>query len=500
MSIIHAYSQTVADGTATSVVRPSDWNSAHNQVLNIGGNTAGTSQISGSDIIWAGGNNITLSASSNGVTVIGPNTVAQTVQTQASGNIVGAGFTTTTVAGAVVAATQNSAGLLMAVPSYLTTGANSTHSHNFATTTTNGSNIVVGTANSVGATIGVPPFITTFAAQTNQTAASGNIAGTGYTSTTQAGTTVGVTQNTAGLSVAWPPFITNGAGGGGFNAGVSTDALGTTGLVASQIVFFEGNTNITLSQSVNGNSASLSIYAPAGGGGGGANTIGGYEIFQLNNATTFTTLGQNSIYMQKFLMPVNASFNNFERRASLSTVSSALSVQGAYTIDYGLYSIGTGASTSIYQLIASSRMFMQASYSSNLSAGFTVSQGAASVTNSSAGTVNMSALSGFKHMYMPFSSTITAGGNYAFAMNISSATTGNTGALRIAFKDMTNYTNLSVGRISPADGISISAASRVGDWAQGVYSVTSAGLPNTLALSGLTNQVGQARMYLQLDV
>src|SRR5512137_25825 len=162
MSIQHFYTQTVADGTATSVVRPSDWNSVHNQVLNIGGNTAGTSQISGADIVWAGGNNVTLSANGSTVSIVGPNTVAQTVQTQASGNIVGQGFTTTTAAGAVVAATANSAGILMAVPGFLTTAAQSNHSHNFATTTTGGSNIVVGTANSAGATIGVPAFITTY--------------------------------------------------------------------------------------------------------------------------------------------------------------------------------------------------------------------------------------------------------------------------------------------------------------------------------------------------
>src|SRR5512137_2344840 len=124
MSIQHFYTQTVADGTATSVVRPSDWNSAHNMVLNMGGNTAGTSQISGQDIVWAGGNNVTLSANGSTVSIVGPNTVAQTVQTQASGNIVGAGFTSTTTAGTAVVATQNSAGLSMGVPAFITTYVN----------------------------------------------------------------------------------------------------------------------------------------------------------------------------------------------------------------------------------------------------------------------------------------------------------------------------------------------------------------------------------------
>lgn len=62
MAIQHFYSQTVADGTATSVVRPTDWNSNHKMVYALSGNTAGSSQISGADITFVGGNNVTLSA------------------------------------------------------------------------------------------------------------------------------------------------------------------------------------------------------------------------------------------------------------------------------------------------------------------------------------------------------------------------------------------------------------------------------------------------------
>jgi hypothetical protein len=62
MSIKHVYNQTIADGTATSVVRPSDWNSNHNMIMNLSGNTLGSSQVSGQDIILVGGNNLTLSA------------------------------------------------------------------------------------------------------------------------------------------------------------------------------------------------------------------------------------------------------------------------------------------------------------------------------------------------------------------------------------------------------------------------------------------------------
>ena len=468
------------------------------------GNLAGTGYTSTTQA----GSTVGVTQNTAGLSMAWPpyiTTFAQSVQTQASGNIVGSGFTSTTTAGSVPVATLNSNGLSMGVPQWITTFAaqsvQTQASGNLAgigyTSTTQAGTTVGATHNTAGLSMAWPPYITTYAAQTNQTAASGNIAGTGYTSTTQAGTTVGVTHNTAGLSMAWPPFITNAAGGGGFAAGASTDALGTTGTVASQIVFFAG-ANITLSQSINGNSASLSVVGAAGGGGGAA-TIGGYELFPpLGGNTAFSTGGLGTIYFQKFIAPGNFSFNNFERRYSGSTVSSAISAQAAHTISYGLYSLGTGASTSIYNLIASSSMFMQASYSSNLSAGLTVSAGGVSYTNSSAGTVRQGDLTGFKHIYMPFTSTITAGGNYAFAQVVSSATTGATGPLRIGFLELSVINNLTIGKIFNSTVVA-SNASYVGDWAQGVYSSSSNGLPSTLAISGLTNAVSQQRMYLQLD-
>lgn len=61
MSIIHAYSNQVADGTATSVVRPSDWNSAHVQQVMLSGNVVGQSSFSARDVVMQGGPNVTLS-------------------------------------------------------------------------------------------------------------------------------------------------------------------------------------------------------------------------------------------------------------------------------------------------------------------------------------------------------------------------------------------------------------------------------------------------------
>ena len=206
-----------------------------------------------------------------------------------------------------------------------------------------------------------------------------------------------------------------------------------------------------------------------------------------------------TIYFQQFIPNQHATFANIERRFSGSSVSSTNNQLAAHTYSYGLYSRQTGASSTQYTQIAASSMYFAAAYSSNTSGAWTVSQGAGSVTSGSAGTGLHSALTGFKHMYFPFAGTVTEGGQYAVAMWMSSATTGGTSPLRIGLLEMTNINNLTIGRVDTAAGFSISNASRVGDFGQGVYSSSSSNLPATLAVSGLTNAVSMARMYLQLD-
>lgn len=97
MAIQHVYSQTVADGTATSVVRPSDWNSNHKIVYDLSGNTAGSAAISGQNITLVGSNNITLSA----------DTLNSKLVFNAAGGIAGAAGTQTATSGTVVFSNSN---------------------------------------------------------------------------------------------------------------------------------------------------------------------------------------------------------------------------------------------------------------------------------------------------------------------------------------------------------------------------------------------------------
>jgi hypothetical protein len=85
MAVSHVFSNAVSNWTGTvtvfnsqgssvtvaasALVRPQDWNSAHNQFWTLTGNTTGNSTASGTNIVLSGGSNIQLSGSSDSVAI-----------------------------------------------------------------------------------------------------------------------------------------------------------------------------------------------------------------------------------------------------------------------------------------------------------------------------------------------------------------------------------------------------------------------------------------------
>lgn len=80
MAVSHVFNNTIADATgtvtawngattvsvaATALVRPSDWNSAHNMRYNITGNTTNASSVSGTDILFNATGNISIGGSAS---------------------------------------------------------------------------------------------------------------------------------------------------------------------------------------------------------------------------------------------------------------------------------------------------------------------------------------------------------------------------------------------------------------------------------------------------
>jgi hypothetical protein len=185
-TVSHALSAT-GTNDPTAEVQLQHWNSVH----------AASMVLAAAAVVglFSNANGISFGTSADAITAsyTVPNVPAQSVQTQASGNIAGAGFTSTTTAGTEVKATQNSLGLSMAVPAY----------------------------------------ITTFAAQSVQTQPAGDIAGTGFTSTTTAGTQVKGTLGTDGLSLAVPAYLTAAIGGGGAGVGATTTTTAGTQIKAT---------------------------------------------------------------------------------------------------------------------------------------------------------------------------------------------------------------------------------------------------------------------------
>jgi hypothetical protein len=117
---------------------------------------------------------------------------------------------------------------------------------NAGTQTATSGTLVFANSNNISFGMSNSSVITASYSQSNQTVASGNIAGTGLTTTTTAGSILVGTNSTNGLSLGVPNWLTVAAGG--FTGGVSTggNTVGNTGTQTGSLIFAGGN-NITLS-------------------------------------------------------------------------------------------------------------------------------------------------------------------------------------------------------------------------------------------------------------
>ena len=253
----------------------------------IGGNTAGaTASISSGTMTLAGGNNITLSQAGNAITISGANTVAQTNQTlswavtgntngNTSGLSVDARSLTLQGAGIVTAGLSTSAGGSSIIISATTAAqtnqtvgiyaSSQTVGQSSSTTVDARSLSLVGQGIvSVGASAGSVLLSATQSVQTLGLYGVSNTTGATSSTTVDARSFSIAGQGivSVGMSNGSVVISAGAVGGGSFSAGVSTggNTSGNTAIVASQLVLAGGN-NITLSQSVNGNSATVTVSA-----------------------------------------------------------------------------------------------------------------------------------------------------------------------------------------------------------------------------------------------
>lgn len=269
---------------------------------------------------------------------------------------------------------------------------------------------------------------------------------TGTTASASSGLTIS-------LSAAAP------GGGGSQSIGMSTQTAGggtagTTGYAqgsAIQYLLVPGS-NITMSQSVNGSSGTLSIYAPAGGGTPPA-TVSYYQFpagaIQLSN-TTSVSVGGSSVFVEPFVLPVYVSASYvrlpilvvFASSAIATTANISLTLQQTVTDFIHIYSQGVGASSNSIQSIysTSNTGVLQVRYhvgaasnnqtcshnitygvSGSAAANFATNYSPAASSNMRISTTHLTSFNSYRFLDIPLATLLTPG-NYWIGIQKSSAT------------------------------------------------------------------------------
>lgn len=263
--------------------------------MSTGGNTSGTSGVVSNQVVFAGGNNITLSQSTNGnsatITISGAGQLAVGIST--GGNTSGTSGTATAqyifAGGNNITLSQSSSG-------------------NSATLT-----ISAGAQIAVGISTG------------------GNTSGTSGTATAQyifaGGNNITLSQSSSGNSATLTISAGDAlAGGVGISTGGNTS--GTSGTATARYVFAGGN-NITLSQSSSGNSATLTISAG--------------NAFSGGISTGGNTAGTSGVVADRLVL---AGGNNCTVSQSTNAQSATVTISVANPFSAGISTMGNTSGTS----------------------------------------------------------------------------------------------------------------------------------------------------------
>jgi len=223
---------TGAAGSHTIVGSHNGLTSQSNQAFSASGGSSAFQTLN-----FANSNGVTFSNSNGSVIASHNGLTTQTVQTQASGNIAGTGFTSTTTAGTAVTGVLGTDGISLGIPNYLT----ALNVSNTATSV-NARRLMFEDAN--GLTFGISTNVNSATITASYTVpATTGFAGTGFTSTTTTGTAITAALGTNGLSMAIPAYLTAAPGGGnaiGISGGANsgTAAAGTVYLATGNGISF----------------------------------------------------------------------------------------------------------------------------------------------------------------------------------------------------------------------------------------------------------------------
>ena len=367
MAIQHVFSNAIADGTNTNIVRPSDWNSHHNNNVTLSGNTLGVATVSGTNIVFAGGPNVTLSAAqgANAATIsfsggagaagntgylsAGTTNASMGTISFANSNGVSFGIDGQTIT-ATVATNYQSAG------AYLTTARASNDAIGLnSALTANGVSV---TANSAGLSLNFPAFLTTAMASNRGsdfvqaaavfagTNASGTIASNGLSVSVNAQSVQPVAASAANGSYAFSTLSFSNANGISFgtSAGSAITASHNALTTAALSDHSHGNPTLALTNltgTTASNSAGFTLSLSAGAPGGGALSVG--------NSNLGNTAGDTGVFTGRLVF---VGSDNITLSGSSNGGSATLSIYGPSPAGGGITAVKISAGTTSNNLSA----------------------------------------------------------------------------------------------------------------------------------------------------
>lgn len=329
----------------------------------ISGNTSGaTAYLSTGTVVWAGGDNITLSQNGNSVTI--------------SGAAGGTGAGALTMGMSTNGNTSGTTGLVQS--RYVFAG---------------GNNITLSqSVNGESATLTISAFAQTAGSQTIGMSNIGNTSGTtGVASGNQVGflfaggnnITLSQSINGASGTITISAF-TQTAGSQTFGMSDAGNTSGTTGMASGNQVRFllAGGNNITLSQSLNGASGTITVSAAA-------QTVESQTFGMSNLGNTSGTTGIASGAQVRFLL---AGGNNITLSQSINGASGTITVSAAaQTVEsntFGVSNLGNTSGTS--GVISGNQLAMYFAGGQNIVLSQSINGSSATITISQDGTITRS--------------------------------------------------------------------------------------------------------------
>ena len=498
MALSHVKVDTIADLTgtvtiydsagitatvaATGLVRPSDWNSAHNQFITVSGNTVGASTASGTNIIYQGAGIVTLSANADTIVF----SASQSVQTQGSVSVQGS-------QGAIVFSNSNG----------ITFGGNAstiTASHNGITSQSVQTQNSVQVLGSTGNISFANANNVTFGANASTITASAS-----FNQSVQTQGSVAVLGSTGAISFANGNGVTFGGNVSTVTASVETSYAASNHSHGNPTLALTNLSGSTASAS-NGLTISLSAAAPGGGGGpaisaAGASASNGTIVFSNSNGVSF---GMNGSTITATINPGAAAGIAAVQAGTQTATSGTVTFGDSNGISFGMS--GSSQITASYTVPSTAGLLSAVNVSAgttsnNLSAltfgnanGVTFGLNASTVTASHNGLTTARASNDAIGLNTaltagPLAWTVNSSGLSLNAGSVAGTSTGFTGGASISGSMTHNTAGLAISLSHPA----WITTARASTDAIGLNSAFTAGpLAMTINSSGLSLNAGSA--------